>query len=235
MATTHGAVGFEGLGMAQRGIVTGTAGFILSRQGPTRFRPAGSWPPRAGRTRPPGRRTTAGHAHQGVAAAWPRVSERTASTIGGDRLVLGEGLHPAGHRVDRDVGARHEREREHEQRHPLRGLGVAGHEPDGMNSQVNAKPKSDAQPEGGQRRRPTLPWSRNPTAKPMAVGDDQDPGQQPGVGQRPAGEHRQRGGSGSERSRSRNPRRGPRRRRPPRPMPENSTLVTTKPGTRKST
>ncbi len=41
--------------------------------------------------------------------------------------VLGQGLEPSRHRLDRDVGAGHEGQREDQQRQALCSLGVPGH------------------------------------------------------------------------------------------------------------
>ena len=57
-----------------------------------------------------------------VATGSSTTHARTASTIAVIGWLLGEPLHPAGHRVDRHVGAGDERQREHEQRHALGGL-----------------------------------------------------------------------------------------------------------------
>ena len=114
----------------------------------------------------------------------------------GDRLVLGDRLQPAGHRVDRHVGARHEREREHQQRHALGRLRVAGHQPDADEQPREGEAVDHAQAEGGQAI-DTSPWMRNPMAKPIAVvtarpqasspvsASDRPASTRPRIGQRP--------------------------------------------------
>ena len=150
-----------------------------------------------------------------------------------DGLVLGDRLHPARHRVDRDVGARHEREREDQQRHALGRLGVAGQQADADEQPREGEAVDDAEAEGGEGLA-DAPWRRKPTRKPMAVVMTRPQvSRAVSASARPASSAGR--DTGSERSRSKKPFSTSSATPAAAPMPENSTPVTTKPGTRKST
>ena len=76
----------------------------------------------------------------------------------GDRLVVGEGLHPARHRRHRHVGARHERQREHQQRQALGRLRVAGDEAEDDEHPAEGEAEDEAEPERRRGRRRCSPW-----------------------------------------------------------------------------
>ena len=106
-----------------------------------------------------------------------------------DRLVLGDRLHPAGHRLDRHVGARHEHQREGEERHAIGGLGVARDE-----THVDERPREREPEDEAQRDRHDRIDGRavepEPGEEPDGDGDEQAPRDQRRVGDRPAEQDR---------------------------------------------
>ena len=109
-----------------------------------------------------------------------------------DWLVAGDGLHPARHRVHRDVGARHERQGEHQHRHALGGLGRAGDEADGDEHPREGEAEAHAEPDGDERvehRARGTEADRQPDRR----SDGDTPGHECGLAQGPPGGQRRPG------------------------------------------